>query len=306
MIETSKPLRFGFVALLGRPNVGKSTLLNQLIGRKVSITSHRPQTTRHRILGIFNDEERQIVFVDTPGVHSVAKKAQRRRMNKVINRTAVNSLEGVDLALFILTADGWREEDEIPLRALKEAGVPIIVLINKLDKLPSKNDALPLIQDISERLSVDTVIPISALKGDNCDYLLDLITERLPVEQPGFDKTQVTDRSLQFLVSEMIREQLFRLLGDELPYATAVELQQMELDGKTYHISADIWVDRDNHKGIVIGKQGVKLKQIGTKSRITCEELLGKKVFLELFVKVRKGWADSAKDLNSLGYDEGF
>lgn len=303
---TTKELRFGFVALLGRPNVGKSTLLNQLIGKKISITSHRPQTTRHRILGIFNDDDRQIVFVDTPGVHSVAKKTQRKRMNKVINRTAVNSLEGVDLALFILTADGWRDEDEIPLRALKEAKVPVIVLINKLDKLESKNDVLPLIADITQRLDADTVIPVSALKGDNCDYLLECITERLPIEHPGFDKGQITDRSTKFMVSEMIREQLFRLLGDELPYATAVELQQMELDKKTYHISADIWVDRDNHKGIVIGKQGVKLKQIGSKSRIEIENFLEKKVFLELYVKVRKGWADSARDLNALGYDEGF
>lgn len=302
----NKEIRFGFVALLGRPNVGKSTLLNQLIGKKISIISHRPQTTRHRILGILNESKRQIVFVDTPGVHAVAKKAQRKRMNKVINRTAVASLEGVDLALFILTADGWRDEDEIPLRALKESNVPVAVLINKLDKLDSKNDVLPVIDAINERLDCDAVIPISALKGDNCDYLLDYVTEKLPLEMPGFDKNQITDRSQGFLVSEMIREQLFQLLGDELPYSTAVELQQMELDGKTYHISADIWVEKDNHKGIVIGKQGTKLKQIGSRARLQIQELLGKKVFLELFVKVRKGWADSARDLNALGYDEGF
>ena len=303
---SNKEIRFGFVALLGRPNVGKSTLLNQLIGKKISIISHRPQTTRHRILGILNEPKRQIVFVDTPGVHAVAKKAQRKRMNKVINRTAVASLEGVDLALFILTADGWRDEDEIPLRAIKESNVPVAVLINKLDKLNSKNDVLPIIDSINERLECDAVIPISALKGDNCDYLLDYVTDKLPLEMPGFDKKQVTDRSQGFLVSEMIREQLFQLLGDELPYATAVELQQMELEGKTYHISADIWVEKDNHKGIVIGKQGTKLKQIGSRARPHIQELLGKKVFLELFVKVRKGWADSARDLNALGYDEGF
>lgn len=302
----SKEIHFGFVALLGRPNVGKSTLLNQLIGKKVSIISHRPQTTRHRILGILNDAKRQIVFVDTPGVHAVAKKSQRKRMNKIINRTAVSSLEGVDIALFILTAGGWRDEDEIPLRALKESNVPVVVVINKLDKLDSKNDVLPVIERINELLEYDAVIPVSALKGDNCDYLLDYITDKLPIEMPGFDRKQVTDRSQSFLVSEMIREQLFLLLGEELPYATAVELQQMELVKKTYHISADIWVEKDNHKGIVIGKQGVKLKQIGSKARVEIQGLLGKKVFLELFVKVRKGWSDSARDLNELGYDEGF
>lgn len=251
----SKEIRFGFVALLGRPNVGKSTLLNQLIGKKISITSHRPQTTRHRILGIVNEPNRQIVFVDTPGVHAVSKKTQRKRMNKVINRTAVASLEGIDLVLFIITADGWRDEDEIPLRALKESNAPVVVLINKLDKLNSKNDVLPIIDSINHRLDCDAVIPVSALKGDNCDYLLDYVTEKLPLEIPGFDKNQTTDRSQNFLMSEMIREQLFQLLGDELPYATAVELQQVVIEGKTYHISADIWVEKVNHKGIVMANR---------------------------------------------------
>jgi GTP-binding protein Era len=298
--------RFGFVTLLGRPNIGKSTLLNRLVGKKISITSHRPQTTRHRLLGIRNDKNRQIVFVDTPGVHSIVKKAQRKRINQVINKTAVNSLEGVDLVIFMLGADGWREKDEVPLRAIKESKIPVIVALNKLDMMDSKNDVLPIIEDISQRINCLGVVPISALKGDNVDHLLELITEQLPFEPAGFDSNQITDRSNKFLVTELVREQLFRLLGEELPYATAVELQRMDRIDDRLHIGADIWVDRDNHKGIVIGKQGEKLKKIGAGARKQINQLLGEKVHLELFVKVRKGWSDSQRDLSALGYDEGF
>ena len=298
--------RFGFVTLIGRPNIGKSTLLNRLVGKKISITSHRPQTTRHRLLGIRNDENRQIVFVDTPGVHSLVKKAQRKRINQVINKTAVNSLEGVDLAIFMLGADGWKEKDEVPLRAVKESNIPVIVVLNKLDMMDSKNDVLPTIEDINNRVECLAVVPISALKGDNVSYLLDLITEQLPIEPAGFDTDQITDRSNQFLVTELVREQLFRLLGEELPYATAVELRQMERRDDRMHIACDIWVDRDNHKGIVIGKRGEKLKKIGSGARKQINQLLGEKVHLELFVKVRKGWSDSQRDLSMLGYDEGF
>ena len=208
---------FGFVTLLGRPNIGKSTLLNRLVGKKISITSHRPQTTRHRLLGIRNDEHRQIVFVDTPGIHSVDKKSHRKRINQVINKTAVNSLEGVDLVVFMLGADGWTDKDEVPFRAIQSSNVPVIVVLNKLDKLDSKNDVLPVIAAINERVGCLAVVPVSALKGDNVEYLLDVITEQLPIERPGFDKDQITDRSMQFLVTELVREQLFRLLGDELP-----------------------------------------------------------------------------------------
>ena len=298
---------FGFVTLLGRPNIGKSTLLNRLVGKKISITSHRPQTTRHRLLGIHNDEHRQIVFVDTPGIHSVDKKAQRKRINQVINKTAVNSLEGVDLAVFMLGADGWTEKDEVPLRAIQSSNVPVIVVLNKLDKLDSKNDVLPAIAAINEKIDCLGVVPVSALKGDNVEHLLDVITDQLPIERAGFDKDQITDRSMQFLVTELVREQLFRMLGDELPYATAVELQSMQrLEDERMHIAADIWVDRDNHKGIVIGKQGEKLKTIGAGARKQINQLLGEKVHLELFVKVRKGWSDSQRDLSLLGYDEVF
>lgn len=298
--------RFGFVTLLGRPNIGKSTLLNRLVGKKISITSHRPQTTRHRLLGIRNDSDRQIVFVDTPGVHAVDNKAQKKRINQVINKTAINSLEGVDLVVFMLGADGWKEKDDVPFRAIKEAKIPVIVALNKFDKLNNKNDVLPIIEEINSRVDSLAVVPISALKGDNVEHLLDVITEQLPIERPGFDKDQITDRSMQFLVAELVREQLFRLLGEELPYATAVELQRMERLEDRMHIGADIWVDRDNHKGIVIGKQGEKLKKIGSGARKQINQLLGEKVHLELFVKVRKGWSNSQRDISLLGYDEGF
>ncbi len=298
--------RFGFVTLLGRPNIGKSTLLNRLVGKKISITSHRPQTTRHRLLGIRNDSDRQIVFVDTPGVHAVDNKAQKKRINQVINKTAINSLEGVDLVVFMLGADGWKEKADAPFRAIKEAKIAVIVTLNKLDKLNNKNDVLPIIEEINSHVDSLAVVPISALKGDNVEHLLDVITEQLPIERPGFDKDQITDRSMQFLVTELVREQLFRLLGEELPYATAVELQRMERLEDRMHIGADIWVDRDNHKGIVIGKQGEKLKKIGSGARKQINQLLGEKVHLELFVKVRKGWSDSQRDISLLGYDEGF
>ena len=225
----------------------------------------------------------------------------------MINKTAVNSLEGVDLAVFMLGADGWTEKDEVPFRAIQSSNVPVIVVLNKLDKLDSKNDVLPVIAAINEKIDCLGVVPVSALKGDNIEYLLDVITDQLPIERAGFDKDQITDRSMQFLVTELVREQLFRLLGDELPYATAVELQSMQrLEDERMHIAADIWVDRDNHKGIVIGKQGEKLKTIGAGARRQINQLLGEKVHLELFVKVRKGWSDSQRDLSLLGYDEVF
>ncbi len=303
--------KFGFVTIVGKPNVGKSTLMNHIIGQKISITSHRPQTTRHRILGIHTDSEKQIVFVDTPGIHSVSKKANRRTMNKVINKTAVSSIDGVDVVCFMIAANGWGEADEHALNALKMAvkgkSVPVLLLINKIDKLDSINSLLPLIAESSQRFDFSEIVPVSALgqrKDDGVDHLVEVITQYLPTDMAGFDEDQITDRSFRFLVSELVREQICRRLGDELPYATAVQITQFEKRGEVQHINADIWVDRKSHKAIVIGKGGESLKTIGTAARKNCEELLESKVFLELFVKVRSGWADSNSDLNQLGYDE--
>jgi len=296
--------KFGFVTIVGKPNVGKSTFLNYAIGQKISITSHRPQTTRHRILGIVTDENKQIVFVDTPGIHSTAKKSNRKTINKVINRTALSSLDGVDLVCFMINADGFKDDDLHVLNAISDTNLPIVLLINKLDRLKSVNNLLPLIEEASKQAKFAEIIPVSALKGDNVEHAVDVITGYLPNQQAGFDEDQITDRSYRFLVSELLREQLFRRLGDELPYATAVEVTGFEKDGELFRIGADIWVDRPNHKAMVIGKQGETLKQIGASARVNIEKLLDSKVFIELWVKVRSGWSDNARDLHALGYDE--
>jgi len=303
----SDHFKFGFVTIIGMPNVGKSTLMNRIIGQKISITSHRAQTTRHRILGIHTDDEKQIVFVDTPGIHSVTKKSNNKTINKVINKTAISSIEGVDVLCFMITASGWTEGDKLVLQSLRDINMPVVLVINKLDRLKSVNQVLPLIAESSQLYDFAEIVPITALgkAGDeHVTHLLPVLSKYLPTAPAGFDEDQITDRSFRFLVSELVREQLFRRLGDELPYATAVEVTEFQmLDGKA-QIGADIWVEKDSHKAMVIGKGGESLKQIGIGARRGCENLLEKKVFLELFVKVRSGWSDNARDLYSLGYDE--
>lgn len=301
--------KFGFVTIVGKPNAGKSTLMNQIIGQKISITSHRPQTTRHRILGIHTDDAKQVVFVDTPGIHSVTKRSNRKTINKVINKTAIASIDGVDAVCMLITASGWTEGDKLVLKALQEVRVPIILVINKIDMLKSVNDVLPLIAESSQLADFVDIVPVCALgrmQGGNVERLMEVISEYLPEAEAGFDEDQVTDRSFRFLVSELVREQLFRRLGDELPYATAVEVTQFDMLDDKAQIHADIWVEKDSHKAMVIGKKGEALKAIGTSARLGCENLLERKVFLELFVKVRSGWSDNARDLYSLGYDEGM
>lgn len=300
------PFRFGFVTIIGKPNVGKSTLMNRIIGQKISITSHRPQTTRHRILGIHTDKQKQIVFVDTPGIHSVAKKSNRKTINRIINKTAISSIDGVDVICLMITAGGWTEPDKLVLLALKEVTTPVVLLINKLDRLKSVNEVLPLIEASAQLYNFAAIVPISALSKslDNVATLMEVLTKYLPEQGAGFDEDQITDRSFRFLVSELVREQLFRRLGDELPYATAVEVTEFLIEGDKAQIGADIWVEKNSHKAMVIGKKGEALKNIGIAARRNCEQLLEKKVFLELYVKVRSGWSDNARDLYSLGYDE--
>ncbi len=308
----TKEFRFGFVTFVGKPNVGKSTLMNHIIGQKISITSHRPQTTRHRILGINTDENKQIVFVDTPGMHSLAKKSNQKAINKIINRTAIASVEGVDVVCLMITANaGWTEADKLVLESLKNISAPLILVINKIDLLTSINDCLPLIAQSNDLHGFTEIIPVTALRNEkkknkenNVNHLVDTLEKYLPISPAGFDDDEITDRSFRFLVSELIREQLFRRLGDELPYATAVEISIFKLEDNVYHIGADIWVEKNSHKAMVIGKKGEALKKIGSAARKSCEELLDKKVFMELWVKVRSGWSDNARDLYSLGYDE--
>ena len=308
--------KFGFVTIIGKPNVGKSTLMNRIVGQKISITSHRPQTTRHRILGIYTDQDKQIVLVDTPGIHSLAKKSNRKAMNKVINRTAISSIEGVDVVCMMITASGWTEQDKLVLKSLqnmREQGTttPVLLLINKIDRLASINDVLPIIAESSELFDFAAIVPVCASSKDvagfgNVEHLIEVVSGYLPEQGAGFEEDQVTDRSFRFLVSELIREQLFRRLGDELPYATAVEISVFENKDGIFQIGADIWVEKNSHKAMVIGKNGEALKKIGSAARKNCENLLDQKVFLELWVKVRSGWSDNTRDLYSLGYDEGM
>ncbi len=292
--------RSGFVTLLGRPNVGKSTLLNSLVGRKISITSRKPQTTRHRILGIVNRETSQIVFVDTPGVH----RGRGNAVDKLINRTARSSLEGVNVVVMLIQAQGWHQDDTRVLRLVEQGSQPVVLAINKVDMLKRKESLLPLIEESSDRYAFADIVPISARDGHNLDTLLDLIVSRLPEAPACFPVEQFTDRSVQFMASELVREQLFRRLGEELPYATAVRVERYEERPHGVHIEAQVWVDRESQKAIVIGKGGARLKTIGTQARLAIEKSVGRPVNLKIWVKVRSGWADNQAALSSLGYDE--
>ena len=291
--------RSGFVAIVGKPNVGKSTLINTLIGEKISITSSKPQTTRHRTLGVRTGINYQIVFVDTPGLHDAGSKA----LNRMIARTAKSSMIGVDVVLLMITYSGWQAADRHVLHAVKEASVPVILAINKIDRLKDKSRLLPLIQESADLMDFREIIPLSAKSGLNTDALLNSVRKLLPVAPMCFPQEQVTDRDARFMISELIREQVFRLLGDEIPYDAAVRVDDMS-GQKPMQIRAHIWLDKDSQKGIVVGKKGGRIKQISTRARQSIERYLKQQVFLELVVKVRRGWADSQIDLYSLGYQE--
>ncbi len=292
--------RCGFVTLLGRPNVGKSTLLNRVVGTKISITSRRPQTTRHRILGVRTTANSQAVFVDTPGVHGT----RGRAINQTINRTARASLAGVDVVVLVIEAGGWREDDELPLRLAREAGTTTMLVINKVDRLRDKRLLLPLIDASARRASFADIVPLSATRGTNVDRFLDVIEARLPAGPPGFAAHQITDRNAAFMCGELVREQVFRQLGQELPYASAVEVEAIDDTQEPVRIDATIWVDKPGHKKILVGRSGERIKRIGSRGRENIEKYLGKRVHLQLWVKVRTGWADSMKALKTLGYVE--
>lgn len=296
----SEHYRSGFVSLVGKPNVGKSTLINRLVGRKISITSRRPQTTRHRILGIRTESDSQLILVDTPGLHDYDKKM----INRLINRTARSSLDGVDVLVLMINATGWTREDELPLALAAAQKVPVILAINKVDRLKDKARLLPLIEESSKRMAFEEIVPISAQSGDNVEVLYGLIRDRLPIAPQCFPEDQVTDKSTQFLVSELVREQLFRQLGEELPYVTAVKIEQYEETAGLIRVQANIWVEKQGHKGILVGRKGERLKSIGTHARQQIESAVGKKVHLELWVKVRKGWRDDSGALEGLGYSD--
>jgi GTP-binding protein Era len=291
--------RAGFVTLIGRPNAGKSTLLNAIVGRKISITSSKPQTTRHRIVGVHSSKHCQYIFVDTPGLHE----ASGRTINKIITRTARSSLAGVDAVVMLVDCRGWNAQDRYVLNSLKDVSLPLILVISKIDMLKDKSRLLPLI-DESSRLGVfQEIVPVSATSGTNVDQLLTTLSQYLPAGPMYYPEGQNTDRSHEFMVSELIREQVFRQLGQELPYETAVRVVNMS-DGDPVLIEAQIWVDRPGQKGMVVGKDGHRIKNIGVNARKSIEQCLGKRTHLDIVVKVRKGWADNQADLHSLGYTE--
>ena len=289
----------GFIAVVGRPNVGKSTLVNELIGQKLSITSHRPQTTRHRIHAIDTSDDYQMVFVDTPGIHIGSKKA----INAYMNRAASSTFNDVDMILWLVEAGKWTKEDERVLEHIGKVDVPVILCVNKIDKLEKNDQVLPYLQELSEKYQASEVFPLSAFKKAHSRALRSLVLKYLPQRDAIFDADCVTDRSEKFVVAEFIREKLMRNLSNELPYDLTVEIEKFELDGCMYRIAARIFVDKASQKSIVIGHKGKVLKKIGEESRLSIEGFLEKKVFLELWVKVRKGWSNDKRALASLGYD---
>ncbi|SFJ84665.1 GTPase Era [Methylophaga sulfidovorans] len=297
----STPFRSGYVAIIGRPNVGKSTLINRILGQKLCITSRRPQTTRHRILGIKTTAEGQFIYVDTPGMHSDGKKA----MNRYMNRAAAASIDDVDVVLFVVEGLKWTEDDQRVLKRIQQdARSPVILVLNKADKLSDKSDLLPQIQQLAPQYDFAAVVPISARKGMNTDVLEQEIAKLMPEGEMIFDEDQLTDRSSRFLAGEIVREKLFRYLGQELPYSLTVEIEQFEEEEGMFRIGAVVYVERSGQKSIVIGKKGEQLKLIGQDARLEMEQLFGCKVFLQIWVKVREGWSDNERMLRNLGYND--
>jgi GTP-binding protein Era len=290
--------RCGFVALVGRPNVGKSTILNRLVGQKISITSRRPQTTRHRILGIKTDAEAQIVFVDTPGLHA----RQPRAMNRYLNRAAADSLQDVDVVLLVLEGTRWQEDDDWVLEKLQRLSCPVIAVINKTDRVADKKALLPYLAALAEKRDFAALIPVCGRTGEHLDELEAAVRNFLPQSSPLFPEDQVTDRSERFLAAELVREKLFRKLGEEIPYGLTVEIERFRTENNTLHIHALIWVEKSSHKAIVIGAKGELLKAVGREAREDMQKAFDQKVFLHLWVKVKEGWADDERALQSLGY----
>jgi GTP-binding protein Era len=291
--------RAGFIAVVGRPNVGKSTLINSILGSKVSIVTPKPQTTRHRILGVDTRPDHQAIYIDTPGIHRKATKA----MNRLMNRTAANALADADLVFFLSEAERWTEEDQDVLDRLATVTVPVIAILNKIDRVHPKEALLDALAVMSGRREFAEVVPISARRADDVARLCELVPPYLPESEPLFPEDMVTDRSEQFRIAEIIREKLTLALRQEVPYGLTVQVERMVREEQGLEIHAVIWVERDSQKGIVVGKGGSVLKRVGRAARLDLNEVLGERVHLELWVKVKDNWADSEKDLLSLGYE---
>ncbi|MEJ2214749.1 MAG: GTPase Era [Gammaproteobacteria bacterium] len=290
----------GYAAIIGRPNVGKSTLMNQLIGQKLAITSHKPQTTRHSILGIKTLQHGQVVYLDTPGIHRRGSHA----MNRYLNRTANAVLQDVDVIVFVVQAGVWNNEDELVLNQVKKSSRPIILVINKTDLVEDKESLLPYMEMLASQHDFLQVIPVSAKNGNQLDTLEEHILAALPEGENIFPEDQLTDRSERFFAAELIREQLTRHYHMELPYAATVEIESFAEEPKLYRIHALIWVERQGQKNILIGNKGDALKQVGTLARQSMEKFFQKKVFLKLWVKVKKNWSDDENAIARLGYKD--
>ena len=288
----------GYVAIVGRPNVGKSTLLNHIVGQKLSITSRKPQTTRHNMLGIHTTEHIQAIFVDTPGIHI----GQDRAINRFMNKSATTAFKDVDLVLFVVDRSQWTEEDELVAEHLSGAKSPVVIVVNKIDTLADKSDLLPHLQWLQDKLNPADIVPVSALRSNNLDRLETLITDALPESEFFFPEDQLTDKSSRFLAAEIVREKITRQLGDELPYQMTVEIEEFSHEGNILHVSGVVLVERKGQKKILIGSKGERIKLIGQEARIDMQALFDVKVMLNLWVKVKSGWSDDERALRSLGY----
>ncbi len=296
--DNELPTRCGYVAIVGRPNVGKSTLMNRILGQKLSITSKKPQTTRHQILGIKTEGQTQVIYVDTPGLHLKEHKA----INRYMNKAASNSLQDVDLVIFVVDRTKWTDEDELVLEKVANAKAPVVLVVNKVDQTKEKAKLLPHLKVLSEKFTFAQILPISAQHGHNVDELQSVIDGYLPEGFHYFPDDQVTDRSQRFLAAELVREKLMRQLGEELPYSVTVEIEEFKRTKSVLHVSALILVERSGQKKIVIGDKGEQIKIIGRDARKDMEKLYDSKVMLNLWVKVKSGWSDDERALRSLGY----
>lgn len=298
MIPAKVTTHCGFAAIIGRPNVGKSTLLNHILGQKISITSKKPQTTRFQILGIKTSAKVQTIYMDTPGLHRDVKNA----LNRYMNKAASSVIKDADVVVFMVEALQWHAEDKWILGKLKNVKCPVILAVNKVDKIADKAELLPFIKQLSELYSFATIIPLSAEKGDNIAELEKNIANYLPQQAFLFPADQVTDKSQRFFAAEVIREKLLRFLGQEVPYSASVEIEEFEEKKDILHITACIWVEKPGQKIIIIGTGGEKLKQIGTQARLELQKSFDSKIFLKLWVRVKSNWADDQKALRNLGY----
>lgn len=298
MNDSNTTTRCGYVAIVGRPNVGKSTLLNHILGQKLAITSRKPQTTRHNMLGIKTEGDVQAIYVDTPGLHKHNDKA----LNRYMNRSASSALKDVDVVVFVVDRTRWTDEDQMVLERVQYVKCPILLAVNKADRMEDKADLLPHLEWLAQQLPQAEVVPISALLGQNLDTLERLVGEKLPAGEHFFPDDQITDRSSRFLAAELVREKIMRQLGAELPYQITVEVEEFKQEGRILHIHALILVERDGQKKIIIGDKGERLKRIGQDARRDMETLFDSKVMLNLWVKVKSGWSDDERALRSLGY----